>query len=106
MSASGTCGRGFDTQAYSWTELRHAPLSGSLPRGGERLEVRTLFMWSRTPASIEDPQHAPRVAAQAQMAAAPPGLFLPLLPSGPDGCPGPDLRRSRPPTPVAAASDE
>src|SRR5437879_2066193 len=62
--------------------------------------------WSPTPASIEDPQHAPRFAAQAQMAAAPPGFSLPLLPSGPDGVQRPELRRSRPSTPFAAAGSE
>src|SRR5947199_9121756 len=34
------------------------------------------FKWPRTTASIEDPQHAPRFAAQARMAAAPPGARL------------------------------
>src|SRR5207247_448830 len=51
-------------------------------------------------------QHAPRFAAQAQMAAAPPGISLPLLPSGPDGVRRPELRRSRPSTPFAAAGSE
>src|SRR5207245_8486898 len=32
--------------------------------------------WPRTPASIEDPQAAPRFAARARMAAAPPGFLL------------------------------
>ena len=62
--------------------------------------------WSRTSASFEDPQLAPRFPTRAQMAAAPPGFSLPLLPSGPDGVRRPELRRSRPSTPFAAAGSE
>src|SRR5260221_3515538 len=58
------------------------------------------------PASIEDPQLAPRFTAPARMTAAPSSFSLPLLPSGPDGVRRPELRRSRPSTPFAAARRE
>src|SRR4029077_14787621 len=81
-------------------------LSQALSLMGERLDVNDFIRWPRTPASIEGPQLAPRFTAPARMTAAPSSFSLPLLPSGPDGVRRPEVRRSRPSTPFAAARRE
>src|SRR6202023_3162552 len=52
---------------------------------------------SKTPSSHHGPRLRPRLLRHPQV------LSLPLLPSGPDGVRRPELRRSRPSTPFAAA---
>src|SRR5882762_3516944 len=52
---------------------------------------------SKTPSSHRGPRLRPRLLRHPQV------LSLPLLPSGPDGVRRPELRRSRPSTPFAAA---
>src|ERR1700680_539621 len=61
---------------YSGINRRQAPLPQPSPLKVGGRSGSDLFKWSRTPASIEVPQLAPRFTAPARMAAAPSGSLL------------------------------
>src|SRR3981081_4017467 len=67
-------------------------VEGGPPRQGGRVVAH--------PTSMACRRRSPDGPARARLAAAPPGDRLPLLPSGPDGGHGPELRRTRPSAPM------